>query len=144
MMTWIMVHWLPDGTKPRPEPKLNVLCFCLRNYRHIGQMQDKLNKKYGNRALTILFLPGLVADSRPKVHGVAIVHGTLKTADQHSQAGLLEYVNIVIICVSHGPTAAMAPSLLDVSGIHEATVTGRPVLERVVVYNLERNMDGVS
>lgn len=55
--------------------------------------------------LTLLLLPGFVADGRSQVDLAPLLGGAVTAAHHHAQAGLLEDARVVVVGVAHGPAA---------------------------------------
>lgn len=83
--------------------------------------------------LTLLLLPGLVADGWPQVDLAALGDRAVAAAHHHAQAGLLEDAGVVVVGVAHGPAAQVALRLLLVAAVDETHVAVRPLAEAVKV-----------
>jgi len=82
--------------------------------------------------LFALLLPsGLVANGGSQVNTGSIGQLALGTAEEHSQAALLQDVHIVVVGVAHGPTAGMFPGLIALDGIDEPAVSVGPIVKVV-------------
>lgn len=82
-------------------------------------------------SLTLLLLPGFVADGRPQVDLAPLLGGAVTAAHHHAQAGFLEDAGVVVIRVAHRPAAQVplcAPVLRAVDVLH---VGVWPLLEPV-------------
>lgn len=95
------------------------------------------------RALfTLLLLASLVANVRPQVDpraSLLVDYATLR-ADHDAETGLFEDVDVVVVCVAHGPARGVAASLLVVGPVDAAAVAVGPLVETVPVGHL---WDGV-
>lgn len=86
--------------------------------------------------LTLLLLPGLVADGRPQVDLAALSDEAVAAADHHAQAGLLEDAGVVIVGVAHGP-AAHVPLRIPVLRAVDVLLVGIwPFLEPVRLFHI--------
>ena len=52
-------------------------------------------------------------------------------AYEHAETGLLEYVDVVVVGVAHGPAAGVSSGVLTVPAVHTPAVTSRPQAETV-------------
>lgn len=86
--------------------------------------------------LTLLLLPGFVADGGSQVDLAALLGGAVAAAHHHAQAGLLEDAGVVVVGVAHGPAAQVALGLLLVASVDEAHVAVGPLAEVVEVGRL--------
>ena len=88
--------------------------------------------------LTYLFLARLVANGRSQVNSVegAVRVATLDTADEESEARLLEYRRVVIVRVAHRPAAAVLRRLATSRLVHALTVPVRPRVEPIMLLDL--------
>lgn len=69
-------------------------------------------------SLTLLFLPGLVADGRAQLQPGAVRQAAAAGADHHPQAGLLQDLAVVVVGVPHGPPGQVPLSVLVFSWEH--------------------------
>jgi len=51
----------------------------------------------------LLLLPGFVTDCWPEIDFGTVLEHTGTIADQHSETGLFENVNVMIVCIAHCP-----------------------------------------
>jgi hypothetical protein len=81
----------------------------------------------------LLFFASFVAYVRPQVNSCAqfFIYDAAFGANHYAQTGLLEYVDIVVICVAHCPARSVTPRLLIVHSIYTTTMTIRPLVELV-------------
>ena len=74
-----------------------------------------------------LLLPCLITDGWPDGHLTTTWQDTPPGADQHSQAGLLQDVHIMVVCVPHGPATRVTLSFLTRSSEDISTVAICPL-----------------
>ena len=67
---------------------------------------------------------------------VAVLGGAVSVADENSETGFLEYVDVVVVGVSHGPTTSVSSRLLTLLGVDKLTVSVWPLLVQIGVYIL--------
>lgn len=72
------------------------------------------------------------------MYSVSVGKDTPPVADEDSEAGLLEDMNVVIVGVPHGPSGGVALGLLRVWRVDEATVTVSPFLPAVILAYLHK------
>ena len=86
----------------------------------------------------MLLFSGFVADSRSEVDGVAVRKDALLApgADQHPKTGLLEDVDVVIVCVAHRPTGGVPFGLLAVRRVDKLAVVIGPFAKVIKATNL--------
>ena len=65
-----------------------------------------------------------------EAHLVAAGQDAAARADEDAEAGLLEDVDVVVVCVPHGPAAGVTLGLLAVGGEHEPAVAISPLRPR--------------
>lgn len=65
--------------------------------------------------LTLLFLPGLIADGWAELQPRAVRQTAAAGADDHAQTGLLQDLAVVIVGVPHGPSRQVPLSVLVLS-----------------------------
>ena len=87
--------------------------------------------------LTNLLPPGLVTYSWPHVDLPSAVKDTVSAADEHSNAGLLQDVYIVVVCVSHCPTGSVSLALFVISLVDMFAMTFGPLLPGLLVRQLK-------
>ena len=92
----------------------------------LGEMFRHENPAIIAQELTKLFFPGLVADRGSEMHGAAVRQSAPHVTGEHSQAGLLQDIHVVVVGVSHGPAAGMAPGVLWLLRVHVLTVVVGP------------------
>lgn len=63
-------------------------------------------------SLTLLLLPGLVADGRAELEPGPVGQRAAARADYHAQTRLLQDLTVVVVGVSHGPAGQMSLSIL--------------------------------
>ena len=86
--------------------------------------------------LTLLLLPGLVADGWPQVDLAALGDRAVAAAHHHAQAGLLEDAGVVVVGVAHGPAAQVALCVPVVGAVDVFLVGIRPLLEPVRLFHV--------
>ena len=59
-------------------------------------------------------------------------------ADQNTQAGLFKDMHVMVVSISHGPSARMAPGLFTVCFVNVAGVAVSPFFEVVIPSDLMR------
>ena len=86
--------------------------------------------------LTLLLLPGLVADGWPQVDLAALGDRAVAAAHHHAQAGLLEDAGVVVVGVAHGPAAQVALRVPVVGAVDVLLVGIGPLLEPVCLFHV--------
>lgn len=86
--------------------------------------------------LTLLLLPGLVADGWPQVDLAALGDRAVAAAHHHAQAGLLEDAGVVVVGVAHGPAAQVALCVPVVGAVDVFLVGIGPLLEPVCLFHV--------
>lgn len=86
--------------------------------------------------LTLLLLPGLVADGWPQVDLAALGDRAVAAAHHHAQAGLLEDAGVVVVGVAHGPAAQVALCVPVVGAVDVFLVGIGPLLEPVRLFHV--------
>lgn len=86
--------------------------------------------------LTLLLLPGLVADGWPQVDLAALSDRAVASAHHHAQAGLLEDAGVVVVGVAHGPAAQVALCVPVVGAVDVFLVGVGPLLEPVRLFHV--------
>lgn len=97
--------------------------------------------------LTLLLLSSLVTYGGAQLQPGTAGQGTAPGAHHHPQAGLLEDLAVVVVGVTHGPAAEVPLRILLLTGVDEAHVAIRPLLEGIEVLGLLQqgeHKDGVS
>lgn len=84
-----------------------------------------------------MLLPsGFVAYGRPQVDRLAVGQHASSGADEDAEAGLFQYVHVVVVGVAHRPAGRVPLRLLAARRIHQPTVPVRPFLEPVEFVDL--------
>ena len=87
--------------------------------------------------LTDLFSASAVTDGRPKVNGdFAVGVGACSAAHEHSETGLLEDENVMVVGVPHGPAAAVSSGVDRAGGVCSLAVIVGPLLPLVYLRHL--------
>lgn len=91
---------------------------------------------YG-RCPTLLSSPGLVADEGSYVDHEPVVADAVAAADHDPETGLLQSLRVVVVRVSHRPSALVAPGIRAAGAVRLVHVSVRPLLEIVVNNDLK-------
>lgn len=83
--------------------------------------------------ITLLLLPGLIANGWPEMHPFSVGQGAPQGTHQDPQATLLQYVDVVVVGIPHGPAGGVPLGLLVVGSVDEPAVTVGPFGEGVVL-----------
>lgn len=85
--------------------------------------------------LSLLLLASFVANVRSQVYSCAeflVDHASFR-ADHHAQARLLQYMNIVVVCIPHRPAGCMSSSLFVICSVDSSAMSVSPFVEFIIV-----------
>lgn len=82
-------------------------------------------------AFPLLLLPCFVTDGRSLIDLLPIEQRAIVGTNYHSQAGLLQDVAVVVVGVTHGPSALMSLRILILGAVNKFHVGIRPFLETI-------------
>jgi len=87
----------------------------------------------------LLLASRLVADCGTQMNTAAIWQPALGAAEEHAQTALLQYVDVVVVGVPHGPTAGMLLGILTLGGVDQATMSIGPIIEVIMLAHRRHN-----
>ena len=99
-------------------------------------LQDSLTVQIWTDFSLLLF-PRLVAYRRPNGNSLPISLDASLGADQDSETRFLEYVDVVVVGVPHGPAGSVLAGLVTGGRVHKAAVAVGPFFKRVESFVLK-------
>lgn len=100
-------------------------------------MQTKWIEKCENLPIwawfSLLLLASLITNGRPQMNPFSVWQSAVGGTDEHAQAALLQYVDVVIVCIAHSPARdVLAPFFAGIA-IDESNVPVGPLTKLIIL-----------